>query len=154
LVRAPDCGSGCRRFKSDHSPQLFQSFTSQLFQGGTGPSPFGYRFGYQGSAGAKYEVDFLRPNISSRRPHLLPEIAAELEMRGVDAVRIFLAGQGSYAGVGTERDTLFKFANVVVRRGEIEDWLRWKDMTSGLWMKVAAVAAVIGAIAAIIAATK
>ena len=24
LVRAPDCGSGCRRFESDHSPQSFQ----------------------------------------------------------------------------------------------------------------------------------
>jgi hypothetical protein len=85
---------------------------------------------------------------------LPPEVAAELELRGVDGVRIFLAGQGSYGGVGTERDMLFKFGNVEVRRGDVEDWLRWKDAVKALWVKVAAIAAVISAVAAIVAAAK
>ena len=28
LVRAPVCGTGCRRFKSGHSPHLFETFSS------------------------------------------------------------------------------------------------------------------------------
>jgi hypothetical protein len=52
-------------------------------------------------------------------------------------VRAFLAGQGSYKGEGTARGTLYKLGNAVVKRGEVEDWLKWKNARDMLWVKAA-----------------
>ena len=82
-----------------------------------------------------------------RRLELLPEVAVELEIRGIEPWPTRKMRTPSFGGVGTERDTLYKFGNVVVRRGEVEDWLRWKAAVDGLWMKIDAIADVIGAVA-------
>jgi hypothetical protein len=87
-----------------------------------------------------------------RKPHLPPRVEAELELRGVDSVRAYLAGQGSFAGEGTARHTPYRLGRVKTTRGEVEDWLRWKNAADARWVKVAAVAAVVGAVAAIFGA--
>lgn len=90
-----------------------------------------------------------------QKPKLLPEVMAEFELHGIDALRSFLAGQGSYKGIGTERDTAYRYGNAVVKRGEIEDWLKWKDdqnsARSRMNVALTAIGVVIAAIAAILA---
>lgn len=75
----------------------------------------------------------------------MPEVAAELDLHGVDAVRAFLIGQGSYGGVGTTRDTIYRFGNAAVRRGEVEDWLKWKDARESFWVRIGVIAAIAAA---------
>ena len=55
-----------------------------------------------------------------QKPDLLPHVVAELEQHGVGAMRDFLAAQEDHP------DVLCKVGYDIVRRGEIEDWLKWK----------------------------
>ena len=51
-----------------------------------------------------------------KKPSLLPEVAAELELHCVDFIRAFLESQQPYQGEGTKRDTLNYLGNAVVKR--------------------------------------
>ena len=64
---------------------------------------------------------------------------------------MFLAGQGSYRGEGTARDTPYRLGDVSMTRGQVEDWLKWKAAAEGRWIRVGAIAAVIAAILAALA---
>src|SRR5262249_32903869 len=59
-------------------------------------------------------------------PKLHPEVLAEFELHGVDAVRAMLASSSDGVS-GTSRDTLLRIGNTVVRPGEMQDWLKWKE---------------------------
>ena len=63
----------------------------------------------------------------------------------------FLAAQGSYKGEGTARDTPYRLGNAAVKRGEVEDWLKWKSATEGRWVKVGTIAAIAAAVLAALA---
>jgi hypothetical protein len=59
-----------------------------------------------------------------RIPDLQPDVIAELERHGVAEMRKFLEAQDRF---GTNPDdTLYRIGYVIVRRGEIEEWLKWK----------------------------
>lgn len=73
-----------------------------------------------------------------RKPNLLPEVQTEFERRGVDSVRSLL---DPFRDGGTGRDTLYKFGDACVRRGEVEEWLKWKASKEACWIKVGALAA-------------
>jgi hypothetical protein len=60
-----------------------------------------------------------------KKPDIHPEVLAEFELHGVDAVRALLAGSSDGVS-GTSRNTLLRIGNAVVRRGEMQDWLKWK----------------------------
>jgi hypothetical protein len=80
-----------------------------------------------------------------KRPPLLPEVFQELELHGPDSMRALLASStDGYSGTG--RDTPIRFGNVVTKRGEIQDWLKWKAQVDTLWIKAGVVAAVLAAI--------
>jgi len=81
-----------------------------------------------------------------RKPKLPPAVERELELRGLDAVRSFLAGQGSFPGAGTARDTRYRLGDVTLTRGNVEDWLNWKSSADSLWIKAGTIAAIAAAI--------
>jgi hypothetical protein len=72
-------------------------------------------------------------------------VLREFELHGVDAVRAVLAGS-SDGSSGISRDTLLKLGNVVASRGEMQDWLKWKDADNLCWIKAGVIAAVAAAI--------
>jgi hypothetical protein len=82
-----------------------------------------------------------------KRPDLLPEVLREFELHGVDTVRGVLLSFSV-----SDRDTPHRVGNAVVKRGEIQDWLKWKAEVDAYWLKVGVIAAVIAAVAAVIAA--
>lgn len=75
-----------------------------------------------------------------RKPDLLPEVEAKFEWHGVDSVRSLL---DPFRGGATARDTLYTSGNASVRRGAVEDWLKWKVAQQTFWTKLAAWAAVV-----------
>ena len=91
--------------------------------------------------------------LSNRPPSILPEVVAELELHGVDAVRGILAAS-SDGHTGSGRNTPIKFGNVVAKRGEIEDWLKWHAATDKCWVKVGVIAAIAAAIFSLIGILK
>ncbi len=80
------------------------------------------------------------------RPLSLPaEKRAELELHGVDAMRGTLASAtDGYSG--TSRQVQINLGSIVVTRGEIQDWLKWKAAKDASWIKVGTVAAVAAAL--------
>jgi hypothetical protein len=80
-----------------------------------------------------------------KQPGLLPEVLAELELNGADAVRAVLAGSSDGVS-GTSRDTLLRIGNETIKRGEMQDWLKWNDEVAGYWVKTGVIAAVIAAV--------
>jgi hypothetical protein len=89
-----------------------------------------------------------------RRPDLPPDVLCAFEAHGTESMRSFLYWQGGHQGIGMARDTAWPLGELRVTRGQVEDWLRWKDAVNARWMKAAAIAAVIGAVAAIVAAAR
>jgi hypothetical protein len=85
-----------------------------------------------------------------KRPDLLPEVLREFELYGVDAVREKL---DTFFG---NRDSLLPFGNATVKRGEMQDWIKWKAEADAYWLaywlKVGVIAAVVAAVAAVVAA--
>ena len=86
-------------------------------------------------------------------PVLLPEVMAELELHGADAMRALLVASTDGQS-GTGRATTFRIGNVVPKRGEIQDWLKWKAAIDAYWVRVAAIAAVLAALFSLIAVFK
>lgn len=98
------------------------------------------------------KVRFRRP------PPVSPEALAELECRGVDAVRASLwhAAAGDKLGLPAEPhlQTLFTlrntdFGSVSITRAEGERWLIWKARHELMWVKVGTIAAVLAALFAL-----
>lgn len=86
-------------------------------------------------------------------PGLLPEVVEELELHGVDAMRgLLTSSTDGYSGTG--RDTLIRFGNVVAKRGEIQDWLKWKAARESWWIKVGTIAAILAAVFSLFALFK
>lgn len=86
-------------------------------------------------------------------PPLLPEVLQELELHGVDSMRGLL-GSSTDGYSGTGRDTAIKFGNVVAKRGEIQDWLKWKASVEALWIKLGVAAAMLAAVFSFLALVK
>jgi hypothetical protein len=85
-----------------------------------------------------------------KRPPILPEVFGELELHGADSMRALL-GSSTDGYSGTGRDTPIKFGNVVAKRGEVQDWLKWKAEREALWIKAGVVAAILAAIFSLLA---
>ena len=47
---------------------------------------------------------------------------------------------------------LRQIVNSTVKRGEIQDWIKWKGEVDAYWNKVGVIAAVVAAVAAVVAA--
>jgi hypothetical protein len=80
-----------------------------------------------------------------KQPGLLPEVLAELELHRAEAVRAVLAGSSDGVS-GTSRDTLLWIGNATIKRGEIQDWLKWKAGVDAYWIKAGVLAAALAAI--------
>jgi hypothetical protein len=79
------------------------------------------------------------------------EVSAELETRGVDAVRQLLGALSSAPSAAISRQRSIKLGDVIVTRGEMEDWLKSKGAADARWIKVGAIAAVIAAVLSFLA---
>ncbi len=84
-----------------------------------------------------------------KRPDLLPEILAEFELHGVDAVRAVLASS-SDGFSGASRHAPLRLGNATIQRGEVEDWLKWKAEVDAYWIKMGVIAAVVAAVFAVL----
>ena len=84
-----------------------------------------------------------------KRPTILPEVLAEFDLHGVDAVRAVLANS-SDGSSGTSRDTPLRVGNAATKRGEIQDWLKWKSEVEQCWIKVGVIAAAFAAVFSLI----
>jgi hypothetical protein len=52
---------------------------------------------------------------------------------------------------GTARNVEIKLGNIPAKRGEIQDWLKWKARLDALWLKAGVIAAVLAAIFSLLA---
>jgi hypothetical protein len=68
------------------------------------------------------------------RPDLHPDVLRELELQGVDAVR-YLAPliTGRYGDSPTNRDTPMPLGNISIKRGDMQDWLKWRAEVDAYW---------------------
>lgn len=81
---------------------------------------------------------------------LTPEKQAELELHGVDAMRGMLtSATDGYSG--TTRQVQINLGAIVVTRGEIQDWLKWKAARDARWIKVGTIAAIAAALFSLLA---
>ena len=80
-----------------------------------------------------------------KRPDLLPDVLLELELHGVDAVRAVLASS-SYGALATSRDAPLRIGNANIKRGEMQDWLKWKSEVESYWIRLGVIAAVVAAV--------
>jgi hypothetical protein len=77
----------------------------------------------------------------------------ELELHGVDSMRALLASStDGFSGTG--RKTSISLGNVVVERGEIQDWIKWKAAQDACWVKIGVAAAIAAAVFSLLALLK
>jgi len=68
--------------------------------------------------------------VTMKRTKISAEVRAELEQRGADSVRAYLAD------LPGDRDaSVLLLSGVKLRRGDMEDWLREKTASSDRWIK-------------------
>jgi|HubBroStandDraft_6_1064221.scaffolds.fasta_scaffold966350_2 hypothetical protein len=84
-----------------------------------------------------------------KSPSLLPEVLAELELHGLDAVQAWLTSLPD-----TRCEYLGRFGNTCLRRGEAEAWLKNKAARQAALLKVGTVSAIAAAVFSLFALFK
>jgi hypothetical protein len=89
-----------------------------------------------------------------KKPNLSQSVIQDLEKHGVDAIRSLLVSSTDGLS-GTGRKTQIPLGGAVtVTRGEIQDWLKWKEAKDACWVKVGVIAAIAAAIFSFMALLK
>jgi hypothetical protein len=99
-----------------------------------------------------------------KKPNLPPEVLAKFELYGVDMVRYWLQTSSYIAGVTSDTGENLGVTSVTgenlgnaasiraasIRRGEMQDWLKWKAEVATRRVKVGVYAFVVAAVFAVL----